>query len=70
MRKLIAFDDDLVEHVPPSAKHMEVVLHTLDKLRPSRPGSLKKPLLSKGLSGGTVPSSDPTFGIPPVPRAP
>ena len=41
---LIAFDDDIVEHVPPSAKHMEVVLHTLDKLKPSRPGSLKKPL--------------------------
>jgi uncharacterized protein (DUF58 family) len=41
---LIAFDDDIVEHVPPSAKHMEVVLHTLDRLRPSKPGSLKKPL--------------------------
>jgi uncharacterized protein (DUF58 family) len=41
---LIAFDDDLVVHVPPSAKHMEVVLHTLDKLRPSRPGSLTQPL--------------------------
>lgn len=41
---LIAFDDDMVEHVPPSAKHMEVVLHTLDKLKPLKPGSLKKPL--------------------------
>src|SRR5262245_41974403 len=41
---LIAFDEDVVVHVPPSAKHMEVVLHTLDNLKPSRPGSLKQPL--------------------------
>jgi uncharacterized protein (DUF58 family) len=41
---LIAFDDDIVEHVPPSAKHLEVVLHTLDRLKPSKPGSLTKPL--------------------------
>jgi uncharacterized protein (DUF58 family) len=41
---LVAFDDDIVEHVPPSAKHMETVLHVLDRLKPSRPGSLQKPL--------------------------
>src|SRR5512146_452789 len=29
---LVAFDSDIVETVPPSAKHMDVVLHTLDKL--------------------------------------
>src|SRR5215210_4355516 len=41
---LVAFDSDIVEHVPPSAKHMDVVLHTLDKLKPSGPGSLRAPL--------------------------
>jgi uncharacterized protein (DUF58 family) len=41
---LIAFDSDIVAHVPPSAKHMDVVLHTLDRLQPSGPGSLRGPL--------------------------
>lgn len=41
---LIAFDSDIVQHVPPSAKHFDVVLHTLDRLTPSGPGSLKGPL--------------------------
>jgi len=41
---LIAFDSDIVAHVPPSAKHMDVVLHTLDRLAPSGPGSLRAPL--------------------------
>ncbi|MGH9408277.1 MAG: DUF58 domain-containing protein [Vicinamibacterales bacterium] len=40
----VAFDDDIVEHVPPSAKHMDVVLHVLDRLKPSNPGSLQPPL--------------------------
>ena len=40
----IAFDNDIVEHVPPSAKHMDVVLHVLDRLKPSSPGSLRAPL--------------------------
>ena len=41
---LVAFDSDIVEHVPPSAKHMDVVLHVLDRLKPARPGSLREPL--------------------------
>jgi uncharacterized protein (DUF58 family) len=41
---LVAFDADIVEHVPPSAKHMDVVLHVLDRLRATRPGSLHGPL--------------------------
>jgi uncharacterized protein (DUF58 family) len=41
---LVTFDDDVVEHVPPSAKHMEVVLHVLDKTAPNRPGKLGPPL--------------------------
>jgi uncharacterized protein (DUF58 family) len=40
----VAFDHDVVEHVPPSAKHMDTVLHVLDRLKPGRPGSLKEPL--------------------------
>jgi uncharacterized protein (DUF58 family) len=41
---LTAFDRDIVEHVPPSAKHMDVVLHVLDRLAPNNPGSLRAPL--------------------------
>src|SRR3954451_9929552 len=41
---LVAFDSDIVAHVPPSAKHMDVVLHTLDRLSPSAAGSLRTPL--------------------------
>lgn len=41
---LVTFDDDIVSHVPPSAKHMETVLHVLHKSTPSRPGQLKTPL--------------------------
>jgi uncharacterized protein (DUF58 family) len=41
----VAFDSEVVEHVPPSAKHMETVLHVLDRLKPGRPGNnLKVPL--------------------------
>jgi uncharacterized protein (DUF58 family) len=40
----VAFDSEIVEHVPPSAKHMDTILHVLDRLRPGRPGSLKEPL--------------------------
>jgi uncharacterized protein (DUF58 family) len=41
---LVAFDTEIVEHVPPSAKHMDVVLHVLDRVRATRPGSLHAPL--------------------------
>jgi uncharacterized protein (DUF58 family) len=41
---LVTFDNDIVDFVPPSAKHMDVVLHTLDRQKPGRPGSLKEPL--------------------------
>ena len=39
-----AFDNDIVEFVPPSAKHMDVTLHVLDRLKPSRPGLLGPPM--------------------------
>jgi uncharacterized protein (DUF58 family) len=41
---LVAFDEDIVEHVPPSAKHVDVVLHALDRLQARRPGRLGPPL--------------------------
>ena len=41
---LVTFDEDVVDHVPPSAKHMEVVLHVLDRVRLSKPGQLGPPL--------------------------
>jgi uncharacterized protein (DUF58 family) len=39
-----AFDDDIVEFVPPSAKHMDVTLHVLDRLKATKPGSLAAPM--------------------------
>jgi uncharacterized protein (DUF58 family) len=41
---LAAFDSEIVEHVPASAKHMDVVLHILDRLKPAREGNLRGPL--------------------------
>jgi uncharacterized protein (DUF58 family) len=41
---IITFDDDIVAHVPASAKHFNVVLHTLDRARAERPGHLSAPL--------------------------
>lgn len=41
---LITFDDAVVDHIPPSAKHLDVVLHTLDKVQPKKPGKLVEPL--------------------------
>ena len=41
---LVTFDEDVVDHVPPSAKHVDVVLHTLDRAQAKRPGRLGPPL--------------------------
>ena len=41
---MITFDNDIVTHVPPSAKHFNVVLHTLDRAKAERPGNLAVPL--------------------------
>jgi uncharacterized protein (DUF58 family) len=38
---IITFDSEVVDHVPPSAKHFDIVLHTLDRARALRPGGLK-----------------------------
>jgi uncharacterized protein (DUF58 family) len=41
---LVTFDEEIVDHVPPSAKHLDVVLHTLDRATARRPGRLGPPL--------------------------
>jgi uncharacterized protein (DUF58 family) len=41
---ILTFDSDIVTHVPPSAKHFDQVLHTLDRARAERPGHLSAPL--------------------------
>ena len=41
---IITFDSDTVTYVPPSAKHFNVMLHTLEKAKPERPGQLSGPL--------------------------
>jgi uncharacterized protein (DUF58 family) len=41
---IVTFDDDLVTHVPASAKHFNVVLLTLDRAKAERPGHLSAPL--------------------------
>ena len=41
---IITFDSDIVNYVPVSAKHFNVVLHTLDRAKPERPGGLAGPV--------------------------
>jgi len=41
---IITFDTDIVSHVPPSAKHFNVVLQTLDRAKAVQPGRLVDPL--------------------------
>jgi uncharacterized protein (DUF58 family) len=42
---LITFDREIVEYVRPSMKHLDTVLHVLDRAKPARRGSLAEPLL-------------------------
>jgi uncharacterized protein (DUF58 family) len=41
---IVTFDEDVVTYVPPSAKHFDVMLHTLDRAVPVRAGRLRAPL--------------------------
>lgn len=41
---IITFDSEVVSYVPPSAKHFNVLLHTLDRARAERRGVLTGPL--------------------------
>src|SRR6266566_2653451 len=40
----LEYDSDVVTHVPPSAKHFNVLLHTLDRAKAERPGQLAGPV--------------------------
>ena len=40
----ITFDSEVVSYVPPSAKHFNVLLHTLDRTKAERRGEMTKPL--------------------------
>ncbi len=41
---LVTFDSEVRDFVPPSAKHLEIVLHTLDRLEAGAQGELMGPL--------------------------
>ena len=41
---IITFDSEIVDHVPPSAKHFNQMLVTLDRARPGRPGDFVPPI--------------------------
>jgi len=41
---IVTFDSEEVNYVPPSAKHFNVLLHTLDRAKAERPGNLTGPL--------------------------
>lgn len=41
---LTTFDSEIVEFVPPSARHLPALLHALARARAERPGSLREPL--------------------------
>jgi len=42
---LVTFDHEIVEYVPPSMKHLDTILHVLDRAEAGRPGDLEPPLL-------------------------
>lgn len=42
---LVTFDHEIVDYVPPSMKHLDTILHILDKAEAGRPGTLNAPLL-------------------------
>jgi uncharacterized protein (DUF58 family) len=41
---IVTFDHEIVSYVPPSAKHFNVLLHTLDQAKPERRGQILQPL--------------------------
>ena len=41
---MITFDSEMVTYVPPSAKHFNVLLHTLDRAKAGRRGDLTGPI--------------------------
>ncbi|MEM7416965.1 MAG: DUF58 domain-containing protein [Gemmatimonadota bacterium] len=42
---MVTFDHEVVDFIPPSMKHLDTILHTLDRAQAGRPGKLGPPLL-------------------------
>jgi len=42
---LMTFDEDVVDYIPPSARNLDLCLHTLARAEAKRPGDLRKPFL-------------------------
>ena len=45
---LATFDHKIVDYVPPSTRHLQLILHTLVRAEPGRPGTLRDPLMRLG----------------------
>ncbi len=45
---LATFDHEVVEYIPPSTRHLELILYALDQAEPGRPGDLTAPLRQIG----------------------
>ena len=45
---IATFDHEIVDYVPPSTRHLQLVLHTLARAEPGRPGTLWDPLMRLG----------------------
>ncbi len=45
---LATFDHEIVDYVPPSTRHLQLILHTLVHAEPGRPGLLRDPLMRLG----------------------
>lgn len=45
---ITTFDHEVVDHIPPSTRHLELCLHALDRATPGRAGSLVQPLAKIG----------------------
>ena len=41
---LATFDHAVIDYIPPSMKHLDTILHTLDRAEAGRPGSLEAPM--------------------------
>jgi len=41
---LVTYDSDVRDYVPSSAKHLDIVLHTIDNIRASTAGSFEEPI--------------------------
>jgi len=45
---LATFDHEVVKYIPPSTRHLELILYALDQAEPGRPGDLTAPLRKIG----------------------